>query len=129
MYYFIYTDIHFLYYTSEYNAYLFQPFIISKEDHLIKTLQIDDIIRHFNTGIYNYSHINIYNVINIHINIFLVSWLLRPLPNIITNTENYKNQMENYVAPSQSTLYKLHAHWRKNTKKTTVTVCICIFFF
>ncbi|XP_043672144.1 uncharacterized protein LOC122631029 isoform X2 [Vespula pensylvanica] len=94
-----YPDIHFLYYTSEYNAYLFQPFIISKEDHLIKTLQIDDIIRHFNT----------------------VSWLLRPLPNIITNTENYKNQMENYVAPSQSTLYKLHAHWRKNTKKTTVT--------
>ncbi|XP_047356971.1 uncharacterized protein LOC124951919 isoform X2 [Vespa velutina] len=50
-----------------------------------------------------------------------VSWLLRPLPNINTNTENYKNQMENYVAPSQSILYKLHSHWRKNTKKTAVT--------
>ncbi|XP_035730991.1 uncharacterized protein LOC118445508 isoform X1 [Vespa mandarinia] len=94
-----YPDVHFLYYTSEYNAYLFQSFIISKEDHLIKTLQIDDIIEYFNT----------------------VSWLLRPLPNINTNTENYKNQMENYVAPSQSILYKLHSHWRKNTRKTAVT--------
>lgn len=126
MYCFIHTDVHFLYYTSEYNAYLFQPFIISKEDHLIKTLQIDDIITYFNTG--NYSNINIYDVINIHINVLLVSWLLRPLPNINANTENYKSQMENYVAPSQSILYKLHSHWRKNTKKTTVTVCIFTFY-
>ncbi|KAI4487516.1 hypothetical protein M0804_005665 [Polistes exclamans] len=94
-----YPDVHFLYYTSEYNAYLFQPFIMSEEDHLIKTLQIDDIINHFSA----------------------VHWLLRPLPNINVTTENHKNQMENYIAPSQSILYKLHGHWRKNTKKITVT--------
>ncbi|KAI4497474.1 hypothetical protein M0802_007485 [Mischocyttarus mexicanus] len=93
-----YPDVQFLYYTSEYNAYLFQPFIMSEEDHLIKTLQIDDIINHLSR----------------------VYWLLRPLSNINTTTENRKNQMENYIAPSQSILYKLHAHWRKNTKKTSV---------
>ncbi|KAK2580344.1 hypothetical protein KPH14_001241 [Odynerus spinipes] len=94
-----YPDVHFLYYASEYNAYLFKPFIMSEEDHLVKTLKIDDIIGHLNA----------------------VSWLLRPLSNLNTNNENYKNQMENYVNPSQSILYKLHAHWRKNTKKTVVT--------
>lgn len=94
-----YPDVHFLYYASEYNAHLFKTFIMSEEDHLVKTLKIDDIIGYLNT----------------------MSWLLRPLRKINISNKTYKNQMENYVNPSQSILYRLHSHWRKNTKKIVVT--------
>jgi hypothetical protein len=46
------TDLYFIYYTSQRNSHLFQSFILSEQDRLILSPNIDAIAQHLSTGIY-----------------------------------------------------------------------------
>ncbi|KAG7207191.1 hypothetical protein KM043_008876 [Ampulex compressa] len=94
-------DVHFVYYTSEYNAYLFKPFLISNEDHLITTSKIDDILEYLLT---------VPHTLRLEI----------PLKPILFGKP--KPQMEDYVRPSEFLTYRLHAQFKKQTKKIIITI-------
>jgi len=53
------TDLYFIYYTSQRNSHLFQPFILSEQDRLILSPNIDAIIQHLSTGKYYKEGINL----------------------------------------------------------------------
>ncbi|XP_024937056.1 uncharacterized protein LOC107264079 isoform X2 [Cephus cinctus] len=93
-------DVHFLYYTSEYNAQIYRKFLLTQEDHLIRSLQIDDITRHLS----------------------MVPMTIRPIPCNANSTVGAKNQFEAYISSAQDMTYRLHPAWRNNTMRIIVTV-------
>ncbi|XP_053999158.1 uncharacterized protein LOC128887365 [Hylaeus anthracinus] len=93
-------DVHFVYYTSRYNTNLFNAFILSHEDHLINNSNIDDVIQHLS----------------------IIPRTLRPIKYIDSNSKNSTLQFEDYISPSKSIVYRLHSYWKRNIKRTPITI-------
>lgn len=66
----MFVDVHFVYYTSQYNTNLFKEFVLSVEDHLIRNSNIDDITQHLSISILINSVFNIF-IVTIYKNTFL----------------------------------------------------------
>ncbi|XP_012252675.2 uncharacterized protein LOC105684120 isoform X1 [Athalia rosae] len=93
-----YPELRFLYYGSEFYSQSLGNLILTEEDHLIKSLKIDDLNRYLLT----------------------VPRILRP-PSNLTETNGRKNQFEDYIGLGRDLSFELHPQWRINTKKVKVT--------
>lgn len=94
-------DVHFLYYVSRYNANLFTSYILSREDHIIKNSNIDSITQY----------------------VLTIPRALRPARSSDLNiSKAFTPQFEDYITPSKSITYRIHSHWKRNMKKTVVTI-------
>ncbi|XP_043288146.1 uncharacterized protein [Venturia canescens] len=94
-------DVHMVYYVTEYNAKLFEEFLLTQDDHLIKSSNVNDITDVLQT----------------------VTRVLRPEKcEMPEKPGSPKAHIEDYVSPRKSVVYQLHPRWRRNTKKVTVTL-------
>ncbi|XP_011700217.1 PREDICTED: uncharacterized protein LOC105457309 [Wasmannia auropunctata] len=97
----LHPDLYFLYYTSEHNSRIFQPFILSEQDHLILGPNFDAVIQYLST----------------------LPRTLRPI--VMSKFDNksseFKDEIEDYISPSKSITYMLHSQHIVNMK-ITITV-------
>ncbi|XP_076168966.1 uncharacterized protein LOC143147535 [Ptiloglossa arizonensis] len=93
-------DVHFVYYTSQYNTNLFKEFVLSVEDHLIRNSNIDDITQHLS----------------------IIPRTLRPIISTNSYARNSTPQFEDYISPSKSITYRLHSYWKQYMKKIPITI-------
>ncbi|XP_011349315.1 uncharacterized protein LOC105286222 isoform X2 [Ooceraea biroi] len=95
-------DLYFVYYTSQRNSHLFQPFILSQQDRLIFNSDIDAVVEYLST----------------------VPRTLRPVitSGLANNSSEFKDEMEDYISPSKSTTYLFHSEYAVNTEKLTITI-------
>ncbi|XP_011501691.1 PREDICTED: uncharacterized protein LOC105365273, partial [Ceratosolen solmsi marchali] len=97
-------EVNFIYYICESKAELLNPFIITNEDQIITTLNINDISRILST----------------------VPMILRSKePNIHTIKGTLQNKysegvFKTYVSPLESISYRLHSQWRDKAKKFAI---------
>lgn len=94
----LYPELYFLYYVSEYNSRIFQPFILSEQDRLIIGPNIDVIVEDLST----------------------FPRTLKPIAVSKLETE-FKDEIENYISPSKSITHMLHSQHTVNMK-TTITI-------
>ncbi|CAL7941711.1 unnamed protein product [Xylocopa violacea] len=92
-------DVYFLYYASRYNGNLFESFILSKEDLVIKNSNINAIFQYVSK----------------------IPRILRPALPLDSNS-SVSPQLENYISPSKSITYRIHSQWKRNMKETLVTI-------
>ncbi|XP_031784515.1 uncharacterized protein LOC100680378 isoform X1 [Nasonia vitripennis] len=92
-------EINFLYYTVESKADVFKPFILSDEDRIVRSMNVDDISRLLST----------------------VPITLRPT-GCNKNIPGTRLQLEDYINPSESNIYRLHPQWRVKAKRITLTI-------
>ncbi|XP_071580984.1 uncharacterized protein [Temnothorax nylanderi] len=97
----LHPDLYFLYYVSEYNSRIFQPFVLSEQDRLILGPNIDAIAQYLST----------------------LPRTLKPITvsKLDTEPSKFKNKIENYISPSKSITYMLHSQHTANMK-ITITV-------
>ncbi|XP_078046277.1 uncharacterized protein LOC144474825 [Augochlora pura] len=94
-------DVHFVYCTSRSNVDLFEPFILTKEDYLIKDANVNAITEQLKA----------------------IPRTIRPLMLLDSNnSRNITPWMEDYITPSTSTTYRLHSHWKRNIKKISISI-------
>lgn len=91
-------DVRFLYYGSEFYSEPLKNLLLTEEDHLIRSLKIDDMNKY----------------------LLAVPRVLRP-PINSSIVYGSRDQFEDYVGLQDSITYQLHPHWRNNTKKLEVT--------
>ncbi|XP_039308640.1 uncharacterized protein LOC105198717 isoform X2 [Solenopsis invicta] len=96
-----YPDLYFLYYASEQNSRVFQPFILSEQDHLILGPNFDVVIQYLST----------------------LPQTIKPVVMSKLDTEpiEFKDEIEDYISPSKSITYMLHSQYTVNIR-TTITV-------
>ncbi|XP_011864276.1 PREDICTED: uncharacterized protein LOC105560094 isoform X2 [Vollenhovia emeryi] len=96
----LHPELYFLYYVSEYNSHLFQPFLLSEQDHLILGPDIDAIAQYLSP----------------------LPRTLKPVTMSKLDTEpEFKDEIENYISPSKSVTYMLHSQYTADMK-ITITV-------
>ncbi|XP_076632618.1 uncharacterized protein LOC143347391 [Colletes latitarsis] len=93
-------DVHFIYCTSRYNSNFFKEFVSSNEDHIIRNFNIDSVTQH----------------------LLRIPRTLRPIKITDSNSRNSTPSYEDYISPSKSITYKLHSHWKRNMKKSPITI-------
>ncbi|XP_017793338.1 PREDICTED: uncharacterized protein LOC108575131 [Habropoda laboriosa] len=94
-------DVHFVYYVSRYNTNLFTSYILSREDHIIKNSNIDSITQYVST----------------------IPRALRPAKfSNLNSSKTLTPQFEDYITPSKSITYRIHSYWKRNMKKTVITI-------
>lgn len=92
-------DVHFVYYVSRYNENLFESFILSNEDYMIKNSNIDAIVQY----------------------VLKIPRALRPATTLGLNNSKIP-QIEDYISPSKSITYRIHSHWKQNMKKILIKI-------
>ncbi|KAL7299773.1 hypothetical protein TKK_0007519 [Trichogramma kaykai] len=92
-------DTQFLYYTCESKYDQFRRFLLTDEDHVVKSLVASDISRHLSS----------------------VPKTLRPT-SCSSEVPSEKSYFEDYIDPDETNTYRLHPHWRYRTKRLTLSV-------
>ncbi|XP_008544893.1 uncharacterized protein LOC103569388 [Microplitis demolitor] len=91
-------DVNIIYYVSKENLQGFKDLLITPEDYLIDTAGVDDIVNYVMT-------------------------IPRSLRRSCSkNDSSPRDQVEDYVRPRESIIYRLDAQWRRNTQRISMSV-------